>query len=233
VLFQAGLDPALQGQLFDLITAMINDFDSRWGSEVRYNSRTVRAARNRQIGIPTYSFWAMALDPRTKKKLSKVLSDVDIMKLWSDIHGAVLSIVEGLAAIVDVNDETNTSTAPIVARGRPRSINKREYCFIAGSSDEEDEAVLSENVPLTLIVEDELKRFKSFRGIPLISQDSTFSCPLLWWKKNHKSYPNVWELAQRVLSIPATSAPSERVFSAAANVVDKNMFAWTPIQSIY
>jgi hypothetical protein len=68
VLFQAGLDPALQGQLFDLITAMIDDFDSRWGSEVRYNSRTVRAARNRQIGIPTYSFWAMALDPRTKKK---------------------------------------------------------------------------------------------------------------------------------------------------------------------
>jgi len=68
LLFQAGLDPALQGQLFDLITAMIDDFDSRWGSEVRYNSRTVRAARNRQIGIPTYSFWAMALDPRTKKK---------------------------------------------------------------------------------------------------------------------------------------------------------------------
>ncbi len=35
------------------------------------------------------------------------------------------------------------------------------------------------------------------------------------------TYPNVWQLAQRILAIPATSAPSERVFSAAAHVVNK------------
>ncbi len=104
----------------------------------------------------------------------------------------------------------------------------REYCFIAGSSDKEDEAGSTENVPLTLIVEDELKRFKSCRGIPLISHDSTFSCPLLWWKQNHKSYPNVWELSKRVLAVPSTSAPSERVFSAAANVVDKKRVRLDP-----
>jgi hypothetical protein len=41
------------------------------------------------------------------------------------------------------------------------------------------------------------------------------------WKINETKYPNIWLLAQRILSIPATSAPSERVFSAAANIIDK------------
>jgi hypothetical protein len=35
------------------------------------------------------------------------------------------------------------------------------------------------------------------------------------------TYPNVWRLAQRILAIPDTSAPSERVVSAADHVVNK------------
>jgi hypothetical protein len=35
------------------------------------------------------------------------------------------------------------------------------------------------------------------------------------------NFPNIWLLAQHILSIPATSVPSGRVFSAAANITDK------------
>ena len=39
--------------------------------------------------------------------------------------------------------------------------------------------------------------------------------PLLWWKQNENLYPHLAVLARRVLSIRATSAPSESIFSSA------------------
>ena len=46
--------------------------------------------------------------------------------------------------------------------------------------------------------------------------------PLQWWKVNQHRYPNLKVLAQRFLAIPATSTPSERVFSSAGNTVVPN-----------
>jgi hypothetical protein len=36
-----------------------------------------------------------------------------------------------------------------------------------------------------------------------------------------QKFPNIWLLAQHILSIPAISAPSEKVFIAASNITDK------------
>ena len=105
---------------------MVDDNESRLGTSVQYQSTTVRAARNRQTVIPTYSFWAMALDPRTKKKVVKVLSEEDLVMLWRDISQAVLSIAEGRVAAaqaVDASASTNASTEAVVDSGRPRSNN--------------------------------------------------------------------------------------------------------------
>ena len=46
--------------------------------------------------------------------------------------------------------------------------------------------------------------------------------PLQWWKLNQHRYPNLQVLAQHFLAIPATSTPSERVFSSAGNTVVPN-----------
>jgi hypothetical protein len=51
---------------------------------------------------------------------------------------------------------------------------------------------------------------------------------LEWWRVHHVDYPHTWKVAEWILAIPATSAPSERVVSSAANIVDKNRVRLKP-----
>lgn len=45
--------------------------------------------------------------------------------------------------------------------------------------------------------------------------------PITWWKANAKKYPRLEKLAISYLSVPATSVPSARVFSAAGLIVNR------------
>jgi len=51
--------------------------------------------------------------------------------------------------------------------------------------------------------------------------DKTDYEPLKWWSENEKKYPKLAIIAKRVLSVPATSVPSERIFSSAGLIVTK------------
>lgn len=51
-----------------------------------------------------------------------------------------------------------------------------------------------------------------------VSADSE-SDPLQWWKDHEEMFPNLKNLAKKYLCVPATSSPSERVFSTSGNVV--------------
>lgn len=43
--------------------------------------------------------------------------------------------------------------------------------------------------------------------------------PLDWWREHQRLFPRLSKLAKKYLCIPATSSPSERVFSTGGNVV--------------
>lgn len=59
---------------------------------------------------------------------------------------------------------------------------------------------------------------------PLLKTES----PLSWWKSNEAKYPTVASLAKSFLCIPATSTPSERLFSAAGNIISKKRASLKP-----
>ena len=57
---------------------------------------------------------------------------------------------------------------------------------------------------------------------------------MLWWKNNSTKYPKLSKLAINLLSIPASSASSERVFSLAGNIITekRNRFEPKTVDSI-
>ena len=52
--------------------------------------------------------------------------------------------------------------------------------------------------------------------------------PLQWWKLNGGRYPRLTILALKYLGIPATSVPSERVFSKAGEIVSRRRASLKP-----
>lgn len=58
---------------------------------------------------------------------------------------------------------------------------------------------------------------KNYFGLPYQPRQSD---PLQWWSdEGKKRFPVMFQLAAKYLSIPATSVPSERVFSTAGQVI--------------
>ena len=71
-------------------------------------------------------------------------------------------------------------------------------------------------------ISDEVKVY--FQERPIRRKDN----PFCWWKGNSNRFSHLSILAKKFLAIPATSTPSERVFSVAGIVVDRKRCALTP-----
>ena len=72
----------------------------------------------------------------------------------------------------------------------------------------------------------ELESYKKMVSLPICKSDNLgnkcFTCPLKdFWFAKKDQFPIIYNLAMKYLCIPATSAPSERVFSVASKIISK------------
>ncbi|KAJ8364871.1 hypothetical protein SKAU_G00137020 [Synaphobranchus kaupii] len=115
------------------------------------------------------------------------------------------------AASAQPRPSTSTSQSTEAEQAPPKKAKKTLASFLKTSG--AAAAATSASPSLKEAIEGELKAYLSTPNA-----DSEMD-PLEWWKVHEGSFPRVSQLAKKYLCIPATSAPSERVFSTGGNIV--------------
>ncbi len=158
----------------------------------------------------------------------KVLSPREKTVIWKDIQDYIFAIEDAHddSEEAQVHDVVVSNNAGSTGRKKPKTKGATSFIMNAAAHEESDDdaEILSVRATITM----ELGMFQKDKGCALCDGDGKYQCPLLWWKLNHTKCPHVWEVARRVLSISATSAPSEPLFSATSNLINKQRAALSP-----
>ncbi len=116
------------------------------------------------------------------------------------------------------NNKNRDGGAP---ESQPPETDLQDF-FDLGQESEEDEAdegTLGREqdaiVSIERQIEGEISKYQTLSYLKITSD------PLLWWKQKQFQFPILSCLAQKYLCIPATEAPSERIFSTASLLLSK------------
>ena len=80
------------------------------------------------------------------------------------------------------------------------------------------------NQTVSTVEKDEFTKYLHENTLPALEKYDPFE----WWRVNKIQYPRLAKLAQKYLSIPATSVPSERLFSDAGNLITQDRNRLSP-----
>lgn len=158
---------------------------------------------------------AAALDPRFRKL--KFLSSDDILKVQIKI--------QTLALQAKINEKEQLQQASVEQDDSARAQSGSRH--ITGLR---LRGAMRKTVPRKKSGADN-ERVRNevlmYFGEQCIARDKS---PLQWWKENAARFPDLAVLAKSYLSVPAMSTPSERLFSAAGNIVTEKRASLTSEQ---
>ena len=222
----------MNASVVEALTQLKIDFDERWGSGedgTVFDENATRTRGNRQKGIPSKTLLAAALDPRTKGLHGIPVNDQG--KIWKAITEDCINFAsppDATGAIAAATPAAATS-ATAAASTEPVEIDDDDDIFAELSNTSATTSAARTVVEtLDVIVAREIDAYRAAPSLPMKERSSTdpaktvYSDPLAWWKANQLVYPHVAPMARRLLCIPATSAPSERVFSVAGGIITDN-----------
>ena len=152
-----------------------------------------RIEENKQLSLATF------LDPRFKDKFFSS----NIVK--ATIKEILLEEMSKLDTGLQGNTEMEGPTRPKRVCPLKSSILLDVFSEIVADSSEDPPTSISE-----------VDRYLS---VPLI--DFKTGDPFMWWSQHCQEFPILSKLARQFLSAPATSVPSERLFSAAGDLHDE------------
>ena len=127
------------------------------------------------------------------------------------------------------NEERRKVQRVLIEKVSVSEVNAAEVCQVTEPPAKRKKSVLDrllgdeyEEGGSSVSISDEVEAY--FQERPISHKDD----PLCWWKGSSSRFPCLSILAKKFLAIPATSTPSERVFSVAGIVVDRKRCALTP-----
>lgn len=214
----------------DLARKMYARFDEQWGSgnpgTLAIEHRT-EGPRRRPKGIPKLALVATFLDPRFK--FGPGFNDIDKEAVWDIIREMMMATVEEIPdedSEHGININIQPQQQPIPQRQRANNNNNDLFLELIQLAEEdlllhgEQHNIIEQDVFQTK-VDAELLFYKREPHLPLQRVDGRYHNPLEWWRVKQHQYPILSKIASKILAIPATSAPSERVFSVAGITIAK------------
>jgi len=212
----------------NLLRKMANAFELHWGSgEPGTVSREylTEGPNRRPRGMPLITLLASLLDPRFK--FGPGLSQIDLDYLWAIILHQMIGIYRAKRANQHQPDNNNyyinnNNQQPDLEDGNDdeQSFDMfRELNHMRAAAEAHVQVAMNRNgneggddherahAELTL--------YRTEPMLPVQKEDRSYNDPLSWWRLKAQQFPLLSELAIKYLCIPATSAPSERVFSTA------------------
>lgn len=195
----------------------------------------IEGARRRPKGISMLALMASLLDPRMKGGVG--ISPADNLFVIERIRDEMrLIAMEEVSQMEDQHAVANTKNTAL----QPEQFELREGRRIRNADDDVDmfdelnehfrnqqqqqvnEPTNAAGVALDEAIDAELTLYKGEPSISLKDHEGNYRNPLFWWSVHQRKYKYLSILASRLLCIPATSAPSERVFSAAGLTITKD-----------
>ena len=152
---------------------------------------------------------ASALDPRFKEL--PYLSAEEKEDVFSSLSMEAVRVAEVIRAGVPPMDVPVPAARPA---GQVEAVRGAVLCDVLGDAYVARSA--SVNMSLRDLVHSEIQQYRAAPTIDLTDN------PLQWWCDNMYRFVNLANLARCILCIPATSVPSERVFSAAGDIVTQS-----------
>ena len=139
--------------------------------------------------------------------------------IFSQLRTEMMNVVQKDEADEDGSDDEDDHEPP--AKKAAVTSAEEDFDLLFGHKDQsprEEIAVGDEDH-----IEDEYQRYLKEAEINFRKDD-----PMEWWRKHEVHFPHVAKLARKYLSIPASTAPAERVFSTAKNVLQKKRWSLLP-----
>ncbi len=166
---------------------------------------------------------AAFLDPHTRKGLKTMM----VPDQWKELHGMILGLIFGVALDKekksnneDRYDNNNSNNEPTDTSSSAGLDFAFEGLYDDDDDDDDDSTTIAgtniNKKSIQIRCKHQLAVYKPFALMTMRDNEGNFNDALKYWAVNESQSPELAKLAKDFLTIPATSALSERVWSWAA-----------------